>query len=157
MATHGFNDGHHWLSNGLSHVWCHAIICHAMYLSIGVWETNQSHLNRNTWGDNIIKLGELGSQRIDTSGYPEQHSHDFSFLVDQGWIYNLWFTTEFLGQIWWKRDLWVMFSNAKSMTCNLEMKSISATRKIHLIDKLSYKIIYLSNDIFVNCIQKALR
>ena len=43
MATHGFNDGHHWLGYGLLHVWCHAIICHAMYLSIGVWETNQLH------------------------------------------------------------------------------------------------------------------
>ena len=43
MATNGFNDGHHWLSNGLLHVWCHAIICHAMYLSIEVWETNQLH------------------------------------------------------------------------------------------------------------------
>ena len=58
--------------------------------------------------------------------YLEQHPHDFSFIVDQVWIYNLWFTTKFLGQIWWKKDLWVMFSNAKSMTCNLEMKSITA-------------------------------
>ena len=51
------------------------MVCHmygamplfAVYLSIGVWETNQLHLNRNTWADNIIKLGELGSQRIGTS------------------------------------------------------------------------------------------
>ena len=28
MATHGFNDGHHWLSNGLSQVWCHYLTCH---------------------------------------------------------------------------------------------------------------------------------
>ena len=30
-------------------------------------QTNQLHLNRNTWGDNVIKLGELVSQRIGTS------------------------------------------------------------------------------------------
>ena len=41
-------------------------------------------------GATIIKLGELGSQRIGTSAlswfqhYLEQHPHDFSFLVDQG-------------------------------------------------------------------------
>ena len=86
--------------------------------------------------------------------YLEQQPQDFSFIVDQVWIYNIWFTTKFFGQIWWKKDLWVMFSNAKSMTCNLEMKSITAMQYPF---KLSYKIIYLSNDFLVNCIQKGLR
>ena len=78
-------------------------------------------------GATIIKLGELGSQRIGTSAlswlqhYLEQHPHDFSFLVDQMWNYNLWFTTKFLGQIWWKKELWVLFSNAKPKTCNLDI------------------------------------
>ena len=75
-------------------------------------------------GATIIKLG---SQRIGTSAlswlqhYLEQHPHDFSFLVDQVWIYNLWFTTKFLGQIWWKKELCVLFSNAKPKTCNLDI------------------------------------
>ena len=67
MATHGFNDGHHWLSNGLSHVWCHAIICHAMYLSICVWETYQLHLNLNTWVKIFVSseyIGYCGLQNI---------------------------------------------------------------------------------------------
>ena len=78
-------------------------------------------------GATIIKLGELGSQRIGTSAlswlqhYLEQHPHDFSFLVDQVWIYNLWFTTKFLGQISWKKELWVLFSNAKPKTRNLDV------------------------------------
>ena len=67
MATHGFNDGRHWLSNGLSHVWCHAIICHAMYLSIWVWETNQSQLNLNTWVKIFVfseYIGYCGLQNV---------------------------------------------------------------------------------------------
>ena len=107
-------------------------------------------------GGENIKLGELRSQRIGTSALSWTTPHDFSFLVDQEWIYNLWFTTKFLGQIWWKKDLWVMLSNAKSMTGNLAMKSISATQ-YPLSDKLSYKIIYSFYDILVNCIQKGLR
>ena len=79
-------------------------------------------------GATIIKFGELGSQRICTSAlswlqhYLEQHPHDFSFLVDHVWIYNLWFTTKFLDQIWWKKELWVLFSNAKPKTCNLDIR-----------------------------------
>ena len=68
IATHGFNDRHYWLSNGLSHVWCHAIICHAMYLSIGVWETNQLYLNRNTWVKIFVfsqYIGNCGLQNVD--------------------------------------------------------------------------------------------
>ena len=68
METHGFNDGRHWLSNGLSHVWCHAIICHAMDLSVGVRETNQLHLNRNTWVKIFAfseYIGNCGLQNID--------------------------------------------------------------------------------------------
>ena len=78
-------------------------------------------------GATIIKLGILGPQRIGTSAlswlqhYLEQHPHDFSLLVDQVWIYNLWFTIIFLGQIWWKKELWVLFSNAKPKTCNLDI------------------------------------
>ena len=110
-------------------------------------------------GDNI-KWGELGSQRIGTSDNVSALSwtapHDFSFLVDQVWIYNLWFTTKFLGHIWWKKDLWVMFlmQNPWHVTSRW---SQYLPRKIHLTDKLSYKMIYLSNDILVNCIQKGLR
>ena len=82
-------------------------------------------LKLNFNSNSNIKLGELGSQRLALQTM-FQHYLDFSFIVDQVWIYNLWFTTKFLGQIWWKKDLWVMFSNAKSMTCNLEMNSITA-------------------------------
>ena len=73
------------------------------------------------------------------------------------WIYNLWFTTKFLGQIWWKKYLWVMFSNAKSMTCNLEMKSITAMQNPFNWLIIIQNNIYISNDILVNCIQKGLR
>ena len=102
---------------------------------IAVWVYESCHnfplvRDKPPGGARICETGLLGSQRLVLETmfqhYLEQHPHDFSFLVDQVWIYNLWFTTKFLGQIWWKKDLWIMFSNAKSMTCNLEMKSISA-------------------------------
>ena len=56
--------------------------------------------------------------------HPTTPPHDSSFLVEQVWIYNIWFTTEFLGQIWWKDERMkgrylTNFSNAKSTTCYL--------------------------------------
>ena len=68
MAIHGFNGGHHWLSNGLSHGWHHAIIWHARYLPIGVWETNQLYLNQNTWVKIFVfseYAGNCGLQNAD--------------------------------------------------------------------------------------------
>ena len=86
-------------------------------------------LSNGGWGEDNIKLGELGSQRIGTSDNVSALSWTAPpwFFIHCGSSVNLQsFTTKFLGQIWWKKDLWVMFSNAKSITCNLEMKSITA-------------------------------
>ena len=82
--------------------------------------------------------------------YLEQHPHDFAFIVDQVWIYNLWFITKFLGQIWWKKDLWVMFSNAKSMTCNLEMKKKRKKKKSKGIDNKKKELNQLLHFLFIN-------
>ena len=107
MATHGFNDGHHWLSNGLSHVMCHANICHAMYLSIGVWETHYAKLSqamRAPWVDrffnNEIYCYPLSKKRcrpssrsptvrrsegIVTSGRQQRNETIYIWIAIHGW------------------------------------------------------------------------